>query len=367
MVSLNYGVLTHSEAANVWASSINGKTTLVAMTANLADIDQTQGIYTYVSTDDGYSWDLIGKTQCGESITRPRELPNELFIYGNTSCVMRSRNGGLDWELLPGVGFPYAGGHMTTLQFDSNTPDIAYYSVGVNERHLYRYQYHPESKQGQAVDLKTLAVEMLVDESNHANLFTDTALLSADGGWTWADKSKQLAKACKCNVGSGYPGAARLLSFRNGEIRALIIHDGNMAWNGFPGDIAIVRSTDLGDTWDTVTKLDIHGLMGGPFINPDDAMNVFIVAVTAPKGTSGFGGMSYRPDIVKVLETKDGGASWNEIYRHTASVQSPGRLLVRGVAQIKRAGGRSILMATKEGLMRSEDEGRTWTTLGGLR
>jgi photosystem II stability/assembly factor-like uncharacterized protein len=365
LIGLNYGVLLHSEVDNVWASTLNGKPSLFAVAANSSYLDQVQSKFSYLSTDNGYSWELIGKTECGASVTRPRGSPSEMWVYGNTNCVVRSRDGGLDWEPVPGVNFQFAGGAMTTFQFDTTTHDIAYYSVGVNERHLFRYQYSPETRQGQSVDLKTIAVQVLVDESNHSDLFTDTARLSTDGGWTWTDKSKQLAKACKCDIGTRYLGPAKLLSFRGGEIHALIDYDGN-AFNGYPGDIALVRSRDLGETWDVIAKLDAHKLLAGPFINPDDAMNVFIGALTAPKGTPGAFGASYRPDAVLVLETKDGGATWKEIYRRAVSGQFRGQGLIRGITQLNRAGGRSILMATSEGLLRSEDEGRTWSPLGGI-
>jgi photosystem II stability/assembly factor-like uncharacterized protein len=370
LVGLNFGVLLHSEVDNIWTSTSNGKPALFAITANSGDIDQVEQwhrpTFGYLSTDDGYSWQLVGKAECGASVTRPRGMVNEVWVYGNTNCMMRSRNGGLDWERVPGVDFRFSGGTMTAFQFDPTTHDIAYYSVGVNERYLLRYQYNPATAQGQSVDLKTIAVEILVDETDHSNLFTDTARLSTDGGWTWTDKSKQLASACKCDIGTRYLGPAKLLSFRGGEIRALISYDGN-AFNGYPGDIAIVRSRNLGDAWDVIEKLELHKLIAGPFINPDDAMNVFIVALSAPKGTPGAFGSSYRPDAVRVLETKDGGASWNEIYRRAVSGQFRGEGLIRGVAQVQHPGGRSILMATSEGLLRSEDEGRTWTQVGGIR
>ena len=91
----------------------------------------------------------------------------------------------MHWQHLPGFEFRYSNGEMRNLRVDANNRNIAYYTVGVNERYCFHYQYNSESKQGQAVDLKTLAVEILLtDEANPSTLFTDTARLSTDGGWT---------------------------------------------------------------------------------------------------------------------------------------------------------------------------------------
>lgn len=369
LVGLNYGVLVHSEVDNVWTTVSNGMNVLFATTANVYALDQvdryTRPIFSYMSTDDGHSWELLGKPACGESITRSRGAASEMWVYGGTECVSRTQDGGVNWQHLPGFEFRYSNGEMRNLRVDANNRNIAYYTVGVNERYLFRYQYNSESKQGQAVDLKTLAVDVLTDEANPSTLFTDTARLSTDGGWTWTDKSRTLSSACKCDIGKGYIGPVRLLSFRKGEIRALISYRGD-AFNGYPGAIVILRSQDSGDTWSVISQFESHRLLNGPFSNPDDPMNAFFVALSA-KGKPGVFGTSYTPDAVSVLETRDGGATWHEIYSRPANGQFRGEEFIRGVAQITRPGGRSLFLASKQGLLRSEDEGRTWKPLGGIR
>lgn len=368
LVGINYGVLAHSEVDNIWASAIDGKPALFATTANLSELDQvarsTRPLFSYISRDDGYSWELLGKPACGELITRPQGADSEMWVYGTTECVARSQDGGLNWQHLPGFEFRYSNGEVKNLRVGSSNHEIAYYTTGVNERYLFRYQYNAGTKQGQAVDLKTLAVDVLVDEKNPSALFTDTAHLSTDGGWTWQDKSKTLAQACKCDVGSGYIGSVKLLSFGGGETRVLISHRGD-AFNGYPGAIAILGSHDSGDTWSALAQFDARGLLSGPFSNPDDPRNIFLVALSA-KGKPGAFGTSYTSDSLIVLETKDGGASWHEIYSHTTSGQFRAEGFIRGVAQVGRKSGRSLLLASREGVLRSDDEGHTWKPLGGI-
>lgn len=241
---------------------------------------------------------------------------------------------------------------------------LAYYTIGFNEHYLLRYQFNAQTKQGQAVDLKTLAVDIVSDETTSSVLFTDTAHLSTDGGWTWTDRSANLARACKCDLGKGYIGPVKLLSFRSGDIRALISYRGN-AFNGNPGAIAILRSQDSGESWSAISQFDAQGLFGGPFSNPDDPMDFFIVTLSA-KGKPGAFGNYYTPDALTVLETKDGGSSWQAIYRHATGGQFLPEQFIRGVAQMATNGGRSLLLATREGLLRSDDEGHSWKLLGGL-
>jgi TonB family protein len=159
---------------------------------------------------------------------------------------------------------------------------------------------------------------------------------------------------------------AKSLSFHAGEIRVLLASDPN-AFNGYPGDITVLRSPDSGDTWAPIAKLPAHGLRAGPFSNPDDPQDFFIAAVSAPGGTPGAFGDSFRVNAVKVLETRDGGATWKVIYQNAASGQNPGMGFLHGVAQIAHGSDRSILLATNKGLLRSDDEGNTWMKLGGLQ
>jgi hypothetical protein len=49
-------------------------------------------------------------------------------------------------------------------------------------------------------------------------------------------------------------------------------------------------------------------------------MNVFLIALSA-KGKPGAFGTSYTPDALSVSESKDGGASWHEIYVHATGGQ----------------------------------------------
>jgi hypothetical protein len=370
LIGLNYGVLHHSEVDGIWTAEQNGKPVFFAVTFNGEDLDQVERwhrpTFLYMSNDNGYSWQLIGPSPCGSAGTRPSGSASELWVYGSSSCVMRTVDGGQTWKQMPGFNFVYANGSVTALKFDPTHHNILYYSTGVNERHLMRYQYNADSGQGQAVDLKTQSASLVVDQMNSSAIFTDKAQLSTDGGWTWSDRSRALNAACKCDVSSYYIGPAKSLSFRNGELRVLIAYGVN-AFNGYPGEIATMVSKDSGASWQRVSLLSATGLRAGPFVDPDDSTTAFIVALTAPQGTPGAFGASFRPDNLKVLETNDGGETWKEIARHHASNGNNSPVFFHGINKFSSQGRHSLLLATSEGLLRSDDEGRTWEVLGGIR
>jgi len=369
LVGLNYGVLHHSEVDGVWTAMKDGKPILFAVTFNGEDLDQVERshrpTFLYLSRDNGYSWDLIGRSQCGELGNRPEGSAAELWLYGSASCVMRTTDGGQTWEQMSGFNFIYGNASVSDLKFDPAHHDVLYYCTGVNGRSLMRYQYSRETRQGQAVDLKTQATALVVDQTNPAAIFTDKAQLSTDGGWTWTDKSKTLDAVCKCDINAWGFGLTSPLSFRAGDIRVMLAFGAN-AGNGYPGDIVVMQSPNSGESWSIISKLGTTGLRAGPIVNPDDSQDVFIAAVTA-QGAQALFGSSYSPNALKVLETTDGGATWNEIYRQPAKGQNAGHGFLHGVAKLKWDGGQSILLATSMGLLRSDDVGRTWNSVGGIK
>lgn len=365
LVGLNYGVVPHSEVDNAWTGIMNGHPALFAVTANLYDADQvernTRPTFAYVSTDSGYSWELMGKPECGELAASPRGTPTDIWVYGNPTCVTRTQDGGLTWDHLPGVEFRFGNASMSNLEFDPKDRNIAYYCVGVNEYYLYRYQYSSATKQGQAVDLKMVATDVLVDESNHSVLFTDSGHLSSDGGWTWTDKSSSLTSFL-----GGVPALSnrtfKLVSFHNGEIRAVVGQFDRMSSDG---TIKIIQSPDSGNTWQQVGAVESRAppyqwQWPKVFRNGTDPSNFFVVTFTSQTRGS---------NAIKLLETKDAGRTWRGIYSRAITPDDNQRdaEIIRGVAQVREGGTRRLLIGGRYGLWTSTDEGTTWKRLGGVQ
>jgi photosystem II stability/assembly factor-like uncharacterized protein len=361
LIGLNYGVLSHSEVDHVWTSNINGHPALFAVTANQYDLDQP-GAYRRptilsVSTDDGYSWKLLGVPVCGGLAANPRGSSTEIWVYGtDISCIMRSQDGGLSWIKMPGVQLRYSNASVSRLVPDPRDSNIAYYCVGVNEYKVYRYQYDPATKQGVSMDLKTEATEVLVDDSNRLSLYTNKGMLSTDGGWTWIDKSSSITKSLGVDLGSYFPNFT-LISFRNGEIVGIVNHIQDIMSGS--GTITVVKSADSGSTWQKVsvvnTRIPEYGRHPQIFFNSNDSSNFFLVGSDSSK--------------VRLLETKDSGQTWREIYSRSMTRDESGqyRQIIQSVSQVTEGTGRRLLIGGRYGLWTSIDEGATWKILGGLQ
>ena len=116
----------------------------------------------------------------------------------------------------------------------------------------------------------------------------------------------------------------------------------------------ILRSGNLGDTWELVRKFDKTPLRG-VFGNPDDSRNV-ILAV----------GGYQKTEVVTAIETVDGGATWKTLValpRDGCDANS----VIRAVEQVRSQTGRTLFVGGCHGLQKSSDEGKSWVTVGGIK
>jgi photosystem II stability/assembly factor-like uncharacterized protein len=365
LVGLNYGVLPHSEIDSLWGGSINGRTAIFAAVANLNYTDQTprwsRPTYIYGSLDGGYSWVGITDTRCGEQGLTRKAAPSEMWVYGKSECVLKSSDGA-SWTRLPGFNPRYGNATMSQLEPDSKDRNLLYYSVGVNEHYIYRYLFDPETHQGQTVDLRTVANEMLVAEDDNKMLFTDTLQLSTDAGWTWTDKSTVLNQLLG-EAPALSTRTIRLLSFQHGIITILVSEFDRMSG---AGSANILQSGDLGSTWEQIGALPgecpPYAWNDWPkvFANPDDSSNFF--AVIFDPGSS-------DEAALRVVETKNRGRSWQDIYSYPvrSDERQSAREVLKAVTQIPGSSKRGLLVGGEHGLWKSEDEGHSWKRLGGVQ
>jgi photosystem II stability/assembly factor-like uncharacterized protein len=368
LVGLNYGVTPHSEVDSLWIGQVNSNSAIFSSTANFSDIDQvqrdTRPTFMSVSLDGGYSWELVGDTHCGAYGLTPRGRGTGMLIYGR--CIQKTDDAGLHWTVLAGIQDWTAREAFNKVEFDPGNKNIFYYCVGVNECHLYRYQYGSGDGNGQSVDLKVLAPDVLVAEDNNKVIFTGSCQLSTDGGWTWVDKSGALANRVQ-GIRSGYRIPFKLLSFRDGQLLAVVSFKDRFTGSAV---VTVLKSLDMGTSWQEVSSLPNQELMspveshGGDLMvyqNRDDPSNFFI------------GTVSYLRNQVegsKVFETKDACRTWREIYfRKVATYPNGAEDLeyIRGVATVPTAKGRALLVGGNHGLWKSEDEGKTWKRVGGVQ
>lgn len=377
LVGLNYGLMPRSHVVGVWPGQFEGRQAIFATVSNSTPTrlgsarSVRDGTYftvtgeysietaTYVSVDDGYSWEYVLSPECGTAAALRRGDPKEVWFYGRAPCLLRPDGGAASWSKAAGATFLYGNESVSKLVFDPADKGLLYYSTGVNERRLYRYRFNPARNEGQTVDLKVLAADFVVCEDDPKMIFAGVGRLSTDGGWTWADKSAALRKHITNRFGEGYRrDDLTLLACRVGEIRVAVHHYGRFGRLG----LWVMKSTNLGDSWEVSSYY--QGGLQRLFINPDDSKNMFAVVMTYVKDR-----YSSRNDAVRVLETTDWGETWREVYAYklTKDDQYHEEDIVNAVSQAKAGERRTLFIGGIIGLWRSDDEGQLWSRLGGVR
>lgn len=395
LISLSFGLLPRSDVTAVWTGLFNGRRTLFATVTNMTptryDSHYDVETATYFSVDDGYSWEYLLIPQCGIKVAiRPGDA-NDMWMYGGVPamdfmnptyhgvaqyqpCLLRGTNAGLNWIKASGVRAAAANDNVSKIAFDPMDKSLLYYCAGVNDYRLYRYKYNPNTNEGQAVDLNVNATDVIVCEDNskmifikdRRELYADDAslsnpygtktnrygLLSTDGGWTWKDKSAGLAKF---ETNDMVP-----LSFRGNEIWVALLN----YYNPFshPAGLWILKSTNLGESWEVVKSFS--GMeCTHIYVNPEDSKDISVVLKHFTKDETS------RVDFITVLETQDSGDSWNFCYsyRLTTGDENYDRQIVRSVCQFSSGNKRTMLLGGRIGLLRSDDQGKTWVRLGGVR
>lgn len=378
LVGLNYGLLPRSNISSIWAGQFAGRRALFATVSNSTPTREggarsvKNGTYyfvsgkynvetgTYFSINDGFSWEYLLSSECGNAIAARRGNPKDLWMYGDGPCLLRLQGEGLSGVKALGTRFQAANDSVSKIVFDPVDKGLLYYAAGVNQNSLYRYRYNPTSNEGQSVDLNLSAADIVVCEDNPKLILAGVGKFSTDGGWTWVNKSAALQQYLTRNYGEGYRrGDLRLLSCRANEFRVLVYHyDSQLQSEAF----WVMKSSDRGDTWEIASSYS--GQLRRVSVNPDDSRNMFAVVQIFVKS-----GFSTRSDAIKVLETKDSGDTWQEIYSYklTKDDEYNENKIVNVVRQVKVDSGRSLFVGGLIGLWRSDDEGKSWYRLGGIR
>jgi photosystem II stability/assembly factor-like uncharacterized protein len=73
--------------------------------------------------------------------------------------------------------------------------------------------------------------------------------------------------------------------------------------------------------------------------------------------------------MLRLLETKDDGVTWHEIYSCAATERDVQREtdIIRAVAQSQEGQKRILYVGGRHGLWKSVDEGKTWNKSGGVQ
>jgi photosystem II stability/assembly factor-like uncharacterized protein len=187
------------------------------------------------------------------------------------------------------------------------------------------------------------------------------------GGWIEAvafDPAEPDTVYVGCDVGGFYVSAdgGRSFEIRNTGLRdyfvesiAVAPRDRRTILLGTEG--GIYRTSDGGRTWQwvregfpPVQRWSFSAPIGAVVFDPQDP-RVAYAGIGRPRWQSGGQGAVYR--------SEDGGLSW----RNTSAGQLPATACVSDV-ELKPGDGRTVLVATDQGIYRSDDAGKTWRPSG---
>jgi hypothetical protein len=357
---------------------INDKDAVLAVTYNdnLVDtsftgpskIGQLPGSVVYVSTDDGHVWEPTAFLSCSAIFDNfvppfaagPQSSPGELWVYEPLcQAFRRTIDGGKTWSTMNGLNLNYSQDKVSSIAFDPNDKTLLYVVDQGMQDGIFRYKYDPSTNAGQTAPLKfnmrSYVDDVVVTDAASHTLITSRANVSRDGGWTWANKWPALQSACVSGL-FREPGA-RLLYYRDGTIVGYSSYEGVQGEPSF----SIIRSRNLGDSWETVFHLNGQRLF---WVHSDRERSGHLFMEEGARDQSA------RANVMKLLESTDEGASWRPLYTFNRKIDGTNQDIastIRDAAEVKNASGRVIYVGGSIGLWQSADEGRTWQQLGGVR
>lgn len=250
---------------------------------------------------------------------------NRMFAVGAGGQIMRSDNGGADWELEKA---PNQAAYLGV----SNAGD---YAVAVGQMGIIAYR----DRQGGWALAESNTQERLFDVAVNASgtgiaVGAFGALLrTTDGGKTWAEAAPQWKGVFR-------DGNGRLGDFFAPSMYTVQVSDGGHVWVG--GELALVMTSDDGGLNWTIRNAGGNDEQG---VEPTiSAVHVRKDGVGYAVGQEGF-----------VLRTKDSGHTWEALAR-------PTKANLLGVASKKDG---TVVMTAMRDMRISRDEGRTFNPVYG--
>lgn len=275
------------------------------------------------SSNGGSSWSSLQSQAGGVPVALAPDPLHSGRLYasvfdnsGNVS-IRRSDDFGSRWSTTFQAGYisPY---ETQDLRVDPVVPDTLYWSA--NERLLRSrdggrtWEAFPQESQG-------LALSFALPADRPGTIYVVGVYemwISRDSGQTWTRKSSSM---------ESHPPDT-LVTTRSPRTLYGWWRDPYVRGNNEP---CFLRSDDEGETW----KAFLHNTKcGAPAIDPDDPLLVRIVVPAAQGG--------------ELRVSKDGGETW-------ASAGA-----VPDVGDLYRTPGGGFMLATPQGLFRSQDEGGPW-------
>ncbi|WP_207507242.1 YCF48-related protein [Telluribacter humicola] len=278
--------------------------------------------------------------------------PLTCWIGGTNGTILRTTNGGESWEVLrvpEADSLDFRDVHA----FDQNTAVIM--SAGESEKGKARIYRTEDGGQSWQLVYQTTQKGIFLDgldfwNSRRGICFGDPVdgrffiLTTQDGGRSWQELP--MANRPEALSGEAAFAASGTSLITTGKSAAYIGTGGSQA-------ARILRSTDYGTTWQSITTR----LQAGP------SSGIFGMRFWTKKKGIAVGGdyRTFTEDTPNVLLTKDGGKSW----QLTPGTLPPGLKEAVGLYYPPPFGKKNLLLMAvgASGSGYSADQGRTWIAL----
>lgn len=333
---LNYGILNHSTVYSINSNIIDRIQKIFVIVKNNDDLDiNNYGLF--VSSDSGETW--IPSLIYNEPYNRyPRlffsPLNNEIWhlIDHENSCYF-SNNSGYTWTFIKQFSFAFSNDFISDFCYDLTKSNVKYFSAGVNDFSIYRYDQDNNSR----VKLNVNATKMLIDSNNPNRFLTNSLMYSDNSGWTWKDISG--------NLPDDYEKVVDLIYFNNNYIIISV-----KTYNAVTDKsiMKILCTTNMGISWTLIRQLENASLL---YFNPHDIKNLFIVIRDN----------SLR--VISVMQSNDGGNTWHTIQAYQYSrYDDLGTVsnYFKCISVLYENNNKIIYIGGDFGLKKSLDNGKSW-------
>jgi photosystem II stability/assembly factor-like uncharacterized protein len=313
----------------------------------------------YFSQDSGYSWEPVADSCVGGGLAVNPRNPAEVWSFGerepklgpfnrNAPCAIVSVDGGRQWRVVQDFRFGDLGSSLSRVRF-ADKENLLYYSTGLNDYNIYRFTYDLRSASGSALKLALAAADFVFCDALGDTIFAGVGWLTHDGGLSWEDRRGPLKPLIyRYASESYYRSDVDLISCDGKRIVIATSTPGGLS----AGKWQVCESPDLGSTWKTLGNRSEEEFL--KLIPVGSAQGQRLLAIAAAPG-------SWQPKFWRLLQSADRGSTWTVLREEDTEIYDI------TVFQTHDTGREVFLLATRKGLFRSDDGGREWQPLGGVK
>ncbi len=367
VIGLNYGVMPHSKIYAFKHIYHDNESIQYALVENNNYIDiYKRGLWR--SVNNGITWKKCitydhhsnwASSKLQNIFISPHDL-NEIWLFDNDIKYVSS-DGGSTWSTLiekfNNNAFRYQF-KVWDFKFHPELENIVYFVEGVNNYYLFRFDLNTNG----LTKLFETQQSFIIAEDNTDHFLSRNLHLSTDGGWTWNNITNNLKEIMDQRY---YVGDIVVPVSLTSDRIIIVARD---YWN--KSSFRFVASNEQGKSWINIS--DIHRAVTNIYVN---SCNPAYLLMAQKSGPARY--YSEYQELI-IYKSNDYGNSWEPIYtitrrnvrNHTDKEFFSDGLLSSLISMMNISwvnGKQYIYLGFDRGLIVSEDNGSTWSTIGGIK